>query len=104
MWEVRDGDSAIRLFGSVHMLPPDLQWRTPALEDAIARSALDAEGLRRHVECVVDQCALREALASRGLVAFLAEGAILPRASGVDDRPLSGGLRLEVRDALGRAA
>jgi uncharacterized protein YbaP (TraB family) len=38
MWEVRDGDSAIRLFGSVHMLPPDLQWRTPALEDAIARS------------------------------------------------------------------
>ena len=38
MWEVRDGDSAIHLFGSVHMLPPDLKWRTPALEDAIARS------------------------------------------------------------------
>jgi uncharacterized protein YbaP (TraB family) len=38
MWEVRDADSAIRLFGSVHMLPPDLQWRTPALEDAIAKS------------------------------------------------------------------
>jgi hypothetical protein len=38
MWEVRDGDSAIHLFGSVHMLPPDLKWRTPALEDAIAKS------------------------------------------------------------------
>jgi uncharacterized protein YbaP (TraB family) len=38
MWEVRDGDSTIRLFGSVHMLPPDLKWRTPALEDAITKS------------------------------------------------------------------
>jgi hypothetical protein len=38
MWEVRDRDSAIRVFGSVHMLPPDLQWRTPVLEDAIAKS------------------------------------------------------------------
>jgi uncharacterized protein YbaP (TraB family) len=38
MWEVRDADSAIRLFGSVHMLPTDLQWRTPALEAAIASS------------------------------------------------------------------
>jgi uncharacterized protein len=38
MWEVRDGDSAIRLFGSVHMLPADLKWRTPALEDAMAKS------------------------------------------------------------------
>ena len=34
MWEVRDGDSAIRLFGSVHMLPADLKWRTAALENA----------------------------------------------------------------------
>jgi len=38
MWEVRDGDSAIRMFGSVHMLPPDLKWRTAALEDAIEKS------------------------------------------------------------------
>ena len=38
MWEVRDADSAIRLFGSVHMLPADLEWRTPALEAAIAAS------------------------------------------------------------------
>src|SRR5436190_11565102 len=38
MWEVRDGDSGIKLFGSVHMLPPDLKWRTPALEEAMAAS------------------------------------------------------------------
>jgi uncharacterized protein YbaP (TraB family) len=38
MWEARDADSAIRLFGSVHVLPPDIAWRTPALDDAIAAS------------------------------------------------------------------
>jgi uncharacterized protein len=38
MWEVRDADSGIKLFGSVHMLPPDLAWRTPALEEAMASS------------------------------------------------------------------
>lgn len=30
MWEVRDGDSRTYLFGAVHLLPPDLEWRTPA--------------------------------------------------------------------------
>jgi uncharacterized protein YbaP (TraB family) len=38
MWEARDADSRIVLFGSVHMLPPDLKWRTPALDDALAGS------------------------------------------------------------------
>lgn len=38
MWEARDADSGIRLFGSVHMLPPDIAWRSPTLEDAIAAS------------------------------------------------------------------
>jgi predicted ABC-class ATPase len=34
--------------------------------------------------------ALRAALAGRGLVGFVADGAVLPRRSGVDDRPLDG--------------
>ena len=34
--------------------------------------------------------ALRAALADRGLVGFVADGAVLPRRSGVDDRPLDG--------------
>lgn len=36
MWTVRDADSKIVLFGSVHMLPPELKWRTPALDKALA--------------------------------------------------------------------
>jgi uncharacterized protein YbaP (TraB family) len=32
MWEVSDADSKVVLLGSMHVLPPDLVWRTPALD------------------------------------------------------------------------
>jgi uncharacterized protein YbaP (TraB family) len=38
MWEARDADSRIVLFGSVHALPEGLTWRTPALDAAMAAS------------------------------------------------------------------
>jgi uncharacterized protein YbaP (TraB family) len=38
MWVVRDADSEIVLFGSVHVLPPGLDWRPPALTAALARA------------------------------------------------------------------
>ncbi len=51
---------------------------------------LRREDLVRHVEVVEDQEYLRGALAERGLVAFVGNGSILPRESGVSDRPLTG--------------
>src|SRR5690606_18609650 len=59
-----------------------------AVERALLFASLDADALRRHVETVEDAHALRAQLESRGLVAFVADGAYLPRRSGVDDRPL----------------
>jgi predicted ABC-class ATPase len=44
--------------------------------------------LREHVEVVEDQEHLRKQLSEQGLIAFVANGSILPRRSGVDDRPL----------------
>jgi uncharacterized protein YbaP (TraB family) len=38
LWEARDADSRIWLFGSVHMLPAGIEWRTQALDDALAAS------------------------------------------------------------------
>jgi len=38
MWEARDADSRVVLFGSVHVLPRALEWRTPALDAAVAKS------------------------------------------------------------------
>lgn len=31
LWRVSDADSTFWLFGTFHILPPDLEWRTPAL-------------------------------------------------------------------------
>lgn len=59
-----------------------------AVESALRFPALDESALRRHVETVEDARALRDQLRDRGLVAFVADEAILPRRSGVDDRPL----------------
>ncbi|HEY0627609.1 MAG TPA: TraB/GumN family protein [Allosphingosinicella sp.] len=38
LWKVSDADTTIYLFGTFHMLPEGTQWRTPALEQAIAAS------------------------------------------------------------------
>ena len=49
-----------------------------------------AEGLRAVAELADDQHALRGELERRGLVAFVADGSILPRESGVSSRPMPG--------------
>ncbi|MDJ1137788.1 ABC-ATPase domain-containing protein [Streptomyces iconiensis] len=62
-----------------------------AAERTLRYAALEAEAVREFVETVEDSVALREALDGLGLVGFVAEGAVLPRRSGVDDRPATGG-------------
>ncbi len=58
------------------------------VEQALFYGNIDQDQLTGHVETVEDQEHLRWALPDRGLVAFVADGAILPRRSGIDDRPL----------------
>jgi predicted ABC-class ATPase len=53
-------------------------------------ASLNAAKLQQHVESVEDQRWLQDQLESRNLVAFVRNGAILPRLSGVDDRPMAG--------------
>lgn len=76
----------------------------PALVEAALRGpALDEDEAWAAAAANEDAEALRAALASRGLVAFLADGASLPRASGVDDRPLGpdeGAIALEAPPSL----
>ncbi len=38
LWVVRDADTTIYLFGTVHMLPKDTDWHYPALDQALERS------------------------------------------------------------------
>jgi predicted ABC-class ATPase len=49
---------------------------------------LDRAALERHAAVIEDQEALRAALPDAGLVAFVGNGSVLPRRSGIDDRPL----------------
>ncbi len=49
---------------------------------------LPHERAREFVECVENQEHIRSELRGRGLAAFVADGALLPRASGASDRPL----------------
>jgi predicted ABC-class ATPase len=52
---------------------------------------VDVEGATSHVETVEDADHLRGLLTGLGLVAFVADGAVLPRESGASDTPLEEG-------------
>ncbi len=61
----------------------------PLLVDkALFYRSHDPSGVKDHVDAAEDQEYLRGMLLQKGLVAFIGDGAILPRRSGVDDRPL----------------
>jgi len=38
IWKVTDADSVVWLFGSVHMLQPDTEWRTPTLNKILSKA------------------------------------------------------------------
>jgi len=49
LWEVSDPDTRIYLFGTIHLLPQDLKWRTPAFDSAVSAAQ------QLVVETIVDQ-------------------------------------------------
>ena len=57
-------------------------------ERAMIYASLDAEKIKSHVQTIEDQEYLRSRLREKGLIAFVGNGAMLARASGVSDRPL----------------
>lgn len=61
------------------------------VNESLFYKSLDAKAIKQQVELVEDQEFLRAHLDEKGLVAFIANGAILPRESGVSDRPLTRG-------------
>jgi len=69
---------------AVQLLYDDL----PLLAERLEYGNLDAQALARHLTTAEDATWLRQQLAPRGLVAFVADGAHLPRQSGISDRPL----------------
>ena len=103
-----DGAALLRL--AYHLPGPRrrIDGRTAAadltreLPDLLAEHVLgvDLDAARAFVDAVEDADHLRRALPGLGLVAFVADGAVLPRASGVDDRPARGALPFASPESL----
>lgn len=70
------------------------------VESSLFWQVLDQEALKQHLLVNEDANALREKLAPLGLIAFVANGALLPRASGVDSRPLRTGVPFQSPESL----
>jgi len=58
------------------------------VRSTLLAGAHDRADIERHAATEEDATALREALGPLRLVAFVADGALLPRRTGIDDRPL----------------
>jgi predicted ABC-class ATPase len=83
---------------AAHLLTEDLPRLAAA---ALLHENLDAHSLREHVTLHRDQEALRDQLPERGLVAFVGDGAILPRRAGDSNLPLEeGAVPFESPDSL----
>ncbi|WP_195972063.1 ABC-ATPase domain-containing protein [Clostridium thermobutyricum] len=54
---------------------------------------INKEKLRKSIELVQNQEFIREELNKRGLIAFIANGSILPRESGISNKPLKEGIK-----------
>lgn len=70
------------------------------VESSLFFDNLDQQEVRSHIEIMEDGDYIRNNLRERGLVAFVANGSILPRKSGVDERPLPDGLPFKSPSSL----
>jgi uncharacterized protein len=62
LWELSDSDTTIYLFGTIHLLPPGTQWRTPAIDQALKASNM----LVMEVKLSDDQTAIAQVLVKLG--------------------------------------
>ncbi len=60
------------------------------VEKSLYARALDRKKLQQTADLAEDQTAIRQQLRELGLIAFVANGSILPRESGVSQRPMKG--------------
>ena len=71
------------------------------LDTALDLTGERAERLRAHVAALEDHRALTRAVETNGWVAFLADGSLLPRRSGISDEPMrSGAVALTAPESL----
>ncbi|MGN1146797.1 MAG: P-loop domain-containing protein, partial [Lachnospiraceae bacterium] len=70
------------------------------VKKALLYQSLRPEKLEENAFLADDQRYIREEMERRGLVVFVADGAILPRESGVSDRPMKNAVAFQAPDSL----
>ena len=74
------------------------------LPDCVRKSLyyanIDGEKLKRAIWLCEDQQAIRACLDERGLCAFIADGSVLPRESGVSEKPMKGAITFRSPESL----
>lgn len=66
------------------------QFVPEAAQIALFYDRLNKNALKAAIELARDQQFIREHLSEQGLAAFIADGSVLPRESGISDRPMKG--------------
>jgi predicted ABC-class ATPase len=70
------------------------------IDQSLRLEALNVKTVQQHLETAEDADWLRTQLLTHNLISFVADGAVLPRRSGVNDRPLPDGIPFQSPDML----
>lgn len=70
------------------------------VEKSLLYKSLSADKLKENANLADDQHYIREKMEKEGLVVFVANGAILPRQSGVSDKPMKGAVAFSSPESL----
>ncbi len=70
------------------------------VEKSLLYKSLPADKLKENADLADDQHFIREKMTEEGLVVFVANGAILPRQSGVSDKPMKGAVAFSSPESL----
>ena len=76
------------------------QYLPQCVEQSFLYRNIDAGEAQAAVSLAADQAFLRRQMKEQGLLAFVADGAVLPRASGVSDKPMKQAVRFQSPDSL----
>lgn len=80
-----------------------IQQLPKIVEDALCYDRLDPAAIQSFADTAEDADFLRSLLTEQKLVSFVADGAILPRASGIDQRPMQQAVPFQSPDSLRRS-
>lgn len=72
----------------------------PTVKDTLVYNNIDSRKLIDSIKLSEDQNAIREGMNQQGIISFIANGSVLPRESGVSQRPLRDALKFESPKSL----